>query len=341
MRVPPTGSARSQKLQLLVAAFVPLLIVVLSVSGFVWAQRDVTVVVDGRTLHMTTQAADVATVLEEAGVSVDADDLVMPALDAPLGDERAAVLVRHSVPVELDLGGGKVSLDVVGETVADALVAAGADPSSNPAVTPPLETELEPGMTISVPDVFVRVYQRDTTIAAPVRYEKDSTLGKGHRRVIVAGSPGTLMSVYRVLVTGGTEGAPVLTEEVVVDEPKTRIVAVGTGFSAAPVDPKTGEEITDPPSSGTPMRVLATGYSAKEPGMGTTTKNGSPAVRGVIAVDPNVISLGTRVYVPGYGYAIAADTGGMINGKHIDLCFDTLAEMDAWGSRTITIIVLD
>ncbi|MDO8986964.1 MAG: 3D domain-containing protein, partial [Coriobacteriia bacterium] len=50
--------------------------------------------------------------------------------------------------------------------------------------------------------------------------------------------------------------------------------------------------------------------------------------------------LGTKVYVPGYGYAIAADTGGAINGNKIDVCFDTGAEAIKWGRRTVTITIL-
>lgn len=340
MRILPIPSAQSQKVQLVLVALVPALIVVLSITGFVWAQREVTVVVDGKTLHMQTQAVDVATVLDEAGVTVDTGDLVMPALDAPVGDADS-VLVRHSVPVKLDLGGGKVAMDVVGDTVADALVAAGADPASNPEVSPSPETPLEPGMTISVPDVFVRVYQREGTITAPVRYEKDSQLAEGQRRVRCEGKAGSIMRVYRVLVSGGVEGAPVLTEEVTVDQPQARVVAVGTGFSAAPIDPQTGKEITTAPTGGRSMDVLATGYSAKEPGLDYCTATGARAVHGVIAVDPHVIPLGTHVYVPGYGYAVAADTGGAIKGNHIDLCFDTVEECVQWGRRPVTIIILD
>lgn len=340
MWVLPNSSAQSQRVQLLFVALVPALIVVLSITGFVWAQREITVTVDGETLHMKTQAPDVATVLAEAGVQVDGDDLVTPALDAPL-EHAEAVLVRHSVPVELDLGGGKVKMDVVGDTVADALVAAGADPATNPEVTPSPDTKLSPGMTISVPDVFMRVFTRESTVAAPVRYEKDSSLGKGSRRVVSAGDDGAVMRVYRVLVSGGVEGAPMLTEELVVRQAKARVIAVGTGIAAAPIDPETGEEITTPPASGRAMQVVATGYSPRQPDLDFVTATGARAGRGIIAVDPRVIPLGTRVYVPGYGYAIAADTGGAIDGNRIDLCFETVEECFDWGRRTVTIIILD
>jgi 3D (Asp-Asp-Asp) domain-containing protein len=89
------------------------------------------------------------------------------------------------------------------------------------------------------------------------------------------------------------------------------------------------------------MRVVATGYSAKQPGLDSTTATGALARRGVVAVDPSVIPLGTRMFVPGYGYAVAADTGGAVKGAHVDLCFDTVAEAVDWGRRSVTIVILD
>lgn len=340
MRVRPSRSARSQKAQHLIVALVPALIVTLSITGFVWAQREVTVVVDGRTLHMKTQAADVAALLDEAGIDVDAADLVTPSPETPLTD-TTTVLVRHSVPVVMTLGGSTLKVDVVGETVADALVAVGADPSSHPAVTPPLETPLSPGMHITAPEVFVRVSQVEATLPAPVRYQKDSTLLKGKKRVLTTGRHGRALRVYRMVVTNGVEGRPVLSASKVLLRPAARIVALGTATPASLRKASNKAAPAKPPVGGRRMRVEATGYSAKEPGLDDNTATGRKARHGIIAVDPRVIPLGTRVYVPGYGYAIAGDTGGAIKGHIIDLCFDTVAECNDWGRRQITIIILD
>lgn len=89
------------------------------------------------------------------------------------------------------------------------------------------------------------------------------------------------------------------------------------------------------------MRVTTTGYSAEQPGLNDTTATGARARHGVVAVDASVIPLGTRIYVPGYGHAIAADTGGAVRGNHVDLCFDTVEEARAWGRRPVTIIITD
>jgi cystine transport system substrate-binding protein len=80
------------------------------------------------------------------------------------------------------------------------------------------------------------------------------------------------------------------------------------------------------------LTVTATGYSL--PGR---TALGLPVALGVIAVDPAVIPLGTRLSVPGYGDGIAADTGSAVQGYTIDLWFPTLADALAWGRRTVTI----
>lgn len=336
----PSSSARFHRAQLLIAALVPALIVVLSVTGFVWAQKDVTVVVNGRTMHLTTQATSVGALLDEAGIPVDSADLVTPSLDAPV-EKSSTVLVRHSVPIAVELGGSKIDMDIVGDTVADALVAVGADPASNIQVDPPLDTPLKAGMTVSVPDVFMRVASEETVVPAPVTYEKDSSLPKGVKRVVTTGRAGRVLRVYRVVVSGGAEGEPVLTATRTVARPVPRVVAVGTGSRAGFGARALRAAGAKAPEQGRRMRVEVTGYSAKEPGLDYTTATGARAVHGVIAVDPRVIPLGTRVYVPGYGYAVAADTGGAIKGRRIDLCFDSVEEAIRWGRRSVTIIILD
>ncbi len=69
------------------------------------------------------------------------------------------------------------------------------------------------------------------------------------------------------------------------------------------------------------------------------TSSGLPVGLGVVAVDPNVIPLGTRLFVPGYGKAVAADTGAAIRGVIIDLWMPSTAAARAWGRRTVTITV--
>ena len=92
-------------------------------------------------------------------------------------------------------------------------------------------------------------------------------------------------------------------------------------------------EVADEPvdAEGT-MTVTAVAYSL--PGR---TASGLPVGHGIVAVDPSVIPLGTRLYVPGYGEAVAADTGSAVRGAMIDLWFPTTAQARAWGLRTVVI----
>ena len=66
---------------------------------------------------------------------------------------------------------------------------------------------------------------------------------------------------------------------------------------------------------------------------------GVPVRKGVVAVDPTLIPLGTKMHVPGYGPALAADVGYAIKGRIIDLWFPSTEKARAWGRRTVTIIV--
>jgi len=98
----------------------------------------------------------------------------------------------------------------------------------------------------------------------------------------------------------------------------------GTTSSPAPSPPPVG--------GGRTITVSSTGYSL--PGH---TATGLPVGWGVVAVDPSVIPLGSRMTIPGYGEGVAADTGSAVRGYDIDLWFPTLAQARAWGRRTVTI----
>jgi cystine transport system substrate-binding protein len=103
---------------------------------------------------------------------------------------------------------------------------------------------------------------------------------------------------------------------------------------AAAVDTRvTQSDAAARPTPGvTTLTVTATGYS-----LSGSTSTGLPVGWGVAAVDPSVIPLGAHMVIPGYGVAVAADTGGSIVGSTIDLWFPTVAQANAWGRRTVTI----
>ena len=108
-----------------------------------------------------------------------------------------------------------------------------------------------------------------------------------------------------------------------------------------PVNLNEYEFSTEIPDFSRVIRVEATAYSSAEPGLNAYTALGTICQRGVISTDPNIIPLGTRVFIPGYGYAVAEDTGGAIVGHKIDVAFDTIAECYEFGRQFIDIYILD
>jgi 3D (Asp-Asp-Asp) domain-containing protein len=85
-------------------------------------------------------------------------------------------------------------------------------------------------------------------------------------------------------------------------------------------------------ATGDTITLVSTGYCLKG-----TTATGLPVGWGVAAVDPSVIPLGTHLSIPGYGAAVAADTGGSVVGARVDLWFPTCAQAGGWGTRSVTI----
>ena len=93
-------------------------------------------------------------------------------------------------------------------------------------------------------------------------------------------------------------------------------------------------------SRATVMTVTATAYQPHDGSATGHTATGRKAEYGVIAVDPRVIPMNSLVYVEGYGFAVAADTGGAIRGNKIDVCFASASQVNAWGRKKVTIHVV-
>ncbi|WP_371371804.1 3D domain-containing protein [Sporomusa aerivorans] len=89
------------------------------------------------------------------------------------------------------------------------------------------------------------------------------------------------------------------------------------------------------------LSMQATAYTSQDPGCGKLTKREHPLRTGLVAVDPKIIPLGTRLYIEGYGYAVADDIGRAIKGTRIDLAYETRKEALQFGRKTVTVFVLD
>jgi 3D (Asp-Asp-Asp) domain-containing protein len=168
---------------------------------------------------------------------------------------------------------------------------------------------------------------KEIPYATEYRFDRNVTAGR--QKVAQKGVAGKIITTYELKTVDGKQVKKVLSTKKV--EPKPEIILI-----SMPAIAQTRGGFTRAKT----MTVVATAYSPLEPGLDWRTASGMRAGLGVIAVDPKVIPLGTKVYVEGYGFAIAGDTGGAIKGNKIDVCFPDLERMNRWGRKTVKIHIL-
>jgi len=150
---------------------------------------------------------------------------------------------------------------------------------------------------------------------------------------------------YKIKLEKGIEVSREIVSEEIVKQPVDKIVEYGNKNASQDAPVNTGKL-----DYKYVLTCNATAYdlSAEENGgYAGQTATGVPLDKGVIAVDPKVIPLGSRVYIEAldgswsYGYAVAADTGGAIKGKRVDLCYRTRSECIQFGRRPCRVYVLN
>jgi len=206
---------------------------------------------------------------------------------------------------------------------------------------------LAPGQTVVLSAYRAETVTEETEIPFDTETEETADLVKGTEKVIQEGQAGKKTVTYKVLYKGDEEYSREVISEDINSEPVNKIVEVGTAQPKPASQPAGGQTANFSYSRVYSMVATAytagpesTGKSPGSPGYGITA-SGMYVKPGVVAVDPRVIPLGTRLYVEGYGYSIAADTGGAIKGNRIDLYMRTLSEAYRWGRRTVKVYVLD
>jgi len=214
--------------------------------------------------------------------------------------------------------------------VAEALAENGIALSELDRVTPPLNSPVSQGLTIAVTRVTreVKTERRPIQQAEATRYDRRV----GRPVTLHPGKPGLVEEKVRVHKKDGVETSRRVLDSKVVRKPvPTRVLR--------------GRWSRLPARGARMLMMVATAYDPGPRSCGRYasgwTAIGMRAGNGVVAVDPSVIPLGTRLYIEGYGPAVAGDVGRAIRGRRIDLGYDTYREAIAWGRRTVRVYVLD
>lgn len=286
-----------------------------------------------------TSATTVAAFLAERGITPLSQDYLNPAGDTPISDHMT-ITYRPAVPVTIVIGREKRVITTTASDVNTLLAQENIALEPNDEVRPAPNAPVPPNGIVKVTRVMKWQRVEKRKIAAPIEHRVDFNLDPGASKVLAKGSSGV-----REVVVSFTQrdGGSIVARDVhsrVVIRPRTRVVAVGIGeyaaferFASHGID-KTAR------IAESALDMIATAYTAGCSGCSGITAIGRPAGHGIVAVDPSVIPLGTRLYIPGYGFAIAGDTGGAIRGNRIDLGFDSISDAIQFGRRPVKVYTL-
>ena len=299
------------------------------------------------TQKFTTRQEIVSEFLAENNIETGEFDKLSMLPDDKLYD-GARLIIRKGRNFTLSVDGNVEIITTTKKTVREAFEEAGVSVDISDRVEPSLDAEVEEDMHVNVFRVAERRITVDEEIPFTSKEISDSSLKKGSTKIKTKGQNGLKRAVYDVTTENGIEVKRQLVSSTTVKKPVTQIVAVGTGEGKKSsggqkvVATNAGKSL----SYSKKLTVTATAYTDSS---GNKTASGRTPQYGVIAVDPKVIPLGTKLYVEStddgkswtYGYCVAGDTGGAIKGNKIDLFYNSEGECVRFGRRTAIVYILD
>ncbi|SHN37576.1 G5 and 3D domain-containing protein [Gracilibacillus kekensis] len=322
--------------------------------------NQIIVSIDGEEETYYTTTNTVEAFLEDQGIELTDNDQVSVALDTKV-DENLQIGIEKAFKVTINDAGEKKQVWTTGGSVEDLLNEHNIKMNELDKVEPKTTTLLSENADINITRIekITDVVEEEQDF--PVVKRNDDSLDKGKEEVVSSGEPGLIEKHYEVVLENGEEVSRELVKEEVKKESKEKIVAIGTKENQPqPTKPNTKSNSSSNTSSssevvsrsggneteGKTLYMKATAYNwdcatCDGRGLTATGYNLKANPNGVVAVDPSVIPLGTKVWVEGYGYAIARDTGGNIKGNKIDLHMPTRQKAASYGMKTVQVKIIE
>jgi uncharacterized protein YabE (DUF348 family) len=295
-------------------------------------RKTVIVSIDGNEQTLTTFKGTVKGALHDNGIVLGPKDKIQPSLDQAVKN-KIKINIKKAVDVEVGVDGKELKIQTAEGNVNEMLSAEGIKLQEFDKISPAVNTQITAGMKIEVTRVESKVVKESQQLDFSTIVNNDDNLDRSVVKTIQEGAPGEKEVTYKVIVENGKEVSRKAVGERVVKDPQNKVVVKGTMNTLAL---SRGDSV----SYKKKISVVATAYS----GHGTTATGNVPKRNSsgisTIAVDPRVIPLGTKVYIPGYGFAFAYDTGGAIKNNRVDLYMNSNGDASSWGVRNVDVYII-
>ncbi len=309
--------------------------------------HTVTVVADGMAKSTVVyEGQTIADALQACGVTVDSNDkLTAPTTKQVSADMVIEVTRQHAVKFTAD--GETKNLLVEDTTVSALLAEQGITLGKDDVVTPDLSTKITADTDVTVQRVKYEEVTAEEAIPFTETVTNDSSLPRGVTRVDVQGQDGVQKVTRRNKIVDGVVTESTVLSSTVLKEAVNQVSRVGTKDPNGYATIESDGTVYDQNGNQVNYTKLLTGKCSAYTGGGITA-TGAPAAFGRVAVNPNVIPYGTKLFICSpdgkvvYGYAVASDTGGacMRNTIIADLYYDTLSECYQIGVRNMNVYIL-
>ena len=299
---------------------------------------------DGNVTRHVTTARSVGAFLEEQGIELHPKDNLMSALNRRIVD-RLVIRIERAFYITLSIDNEENRVKVAPNTTAGEVFSALQEDTEAVLL---FDGDEEKVLNEDTVLAFTTWRSRIETTVEPIPYLSEivttQSLSMGVEKIRQEGAVGERRVEAKIVYVGNEKYAKEILEEIII-EPVSQIVDKGVGGELGTLTD------TSCPSFSYVRRVTmnasayTAGYSCtgRRPGdrFYRMTASGREVGHGIVAVDPSVIPLGTRLYVEGYGFALAADVGSSIRGYKIDLFMECIEAARRFGRRDITVFILD